>query len=508
MKLTVVVAAERLKRQVPDLEYEEQEGGLPLGRPLLYLEGQDPAEGHFYLLSYPAQEPDWAGSCCFLLCGPAAGLPWKETCLRSAQAEPFALFNALQAVFDELETWEEDLEQIRSRDGSVRELLERSLSIFGNPLAVMGRDFSLKAQAGLEEFPEGEEFFQPGPEQMEYINSLKQDALYNQMQEAEGAVWYPDHIMGFCSWNVNLRRQGAAARRLVLMEGKKKLGAGDGYLLERLAVHVCGLLHREGTARPDSDSLRTIFSRILSDRTADYVEISRKLTALGWAEEDLYLCLVFQTTYLDEKNLTANAICSYIEEWYPHTCSFPFQKDIVNFFNLSLAGTDEETLGGRLKYFIRESFLKAGYSRVMQGHSNLRRQYVQAAIALDVGARRKPYLWIHRFNSVAFPYILEQSSKRLPGYMLCHEGLLKLRKMDKGQHTEYYRTLRVYLEEHLSATQAARRLFIHRSTFLYRLERIKETIESDLTDPEELLYLNFSFWLMEQEDAKNPRPEP
>ena len=89
----------------------------------------------------------------------------------------------------------------------------------------------------------------------------------------------------------------------------------------------------------------------------------------------------------------------------------------------------------------------------MQGHSNLRRQYVQATIALDVGSRRKPYLWIHWFNSVAFSYILEQSARRLPGYMLCHEGLLKLRKQDENQHTEYYKTLRIYLEENSNATQ-------------------------------------------------------
>lgn len=59
------------------------------------------------------------------------------------------------------------------------------------------------------------------------------------------------------------------------------------------------------------------------------------------------------------------------------------------------------------------------------------------------------------------------------------------------QHTEYYRTLRVYLEENLNATQTARELYIHRSTLLYRLERIREILDSDLTDPDELLYLNF-----------------
>lgn len=507
MKLTAVTAAERLKTWFPSLEYELRKGGPRLGRPLLYVEGQDILPEHFYLTDRPVKEPEHAGSCCFLFCGEASELSWKSDWIRVQQGELAAVFNALQTVFDELETWEEDLEQILERDGSVRELLERSHPVFQNPLAVVARDFSLTAQAGLDQFPAGAEFFRPGPEQMEYINALKEDELYNQMLETEGAFWYPGHIMGFGSWNVNLRRQGSSTHRLVLMEQERKLGEGDACILERLACFAGRLLYRKGTALPDSDSLRAVFKRILSDRTADYVENSHKISALGWGEQDSYLCLVFQTTYLDEKNLTANATCSYMEEWYSPACSFTFQKDIVTFFNLTLAGGDIEELSGRLKYFIRESFLKAGYSRVMQGHSNLRRQYVQATIALDVGSRRKPYLWIHWFNSVAFSYILEQSARRLPGYMLCHEGLLKLRKQDENQHTEYYKTLRIYLEENSNATQAARRLFIHRSTFLYRLERIKEILESELSDPEELLYLNFSYRLMEQEEAKDPRSE-
>ena len=60
-----------------------------------------------------------------------------------------------------------------------------------------------------------------------------------------------------------------------------------------------------------------------------------------------------------------------------------------------------------------------------------------------------------------------------------------------------------YLEENLNATQTARELYIHRSTLLYRLERIREILDSDLTDPDELLYLNFSFRLLEQEEQKD-----
>ena len=51
-----------------------------------------------------------------------------------------------------------------------------------------------------------------------------------------------------------------------------------------------------------------------------------------------------------------------------------------------------------------------------------------------------------------------------------------------------------------SATKTAAALYIHRSTLLYRIEKIEAALKSDLTDPDELLYLMLSFYLMDQEE--------
>ena len=84
--------------------------------------------------------------------------------------------------------------------------------------------------------------------------------------------------------------------------------------------------------------------------------------------------------------------------------------------------------------------------------------------------------------------------------MICYEKLLDLQKSDSTQNTEYMKTLRVYLDHNLNTVQSAKALFIHRSTFLYRLERIKAILETDLEDPEELFYLNLSFRLLDMDN--------
>lgn len=412
------------------------------------------------------------------------------------------LLNDLQEIFDACDAWEERVHSLMVANAGVGPILEVTSEFLKNPLLVMGTDFTLTAEAGREYLPEKARLFAEDGLNMEYMNALLQDETYRRMADSTQIVLFPDYISGCRSLNRNLFADGLAAHRLVLTECRSPLTEGEICILENLSEKLEFLLaHASEEANPDYD-MEQLFLRILSDRTADYVQVSRKLAEGGWRENHRYMCLILQITYVNQQSLSTKAICRYIKKKFEASVSLLYQDEIVVFFDLTLLRMEQEEAASRLVYFIRDSYLKAGYSRTMEGHMNLRRQYVQARTALDVGSRTKPYLWIHYFDQVALTYILEQSVRRLPGSMLCHEGLLRLREQDALNHTEYMRTLRTYLKQHQSATQAARELFIHRSTFLYRMEKIREILQSDLEDPEELFYLELSFRLLAQEEEK------
>ncbi len=505
MELSVALLAELLREQFPVTSCHIESGCPLLGRPLLYAPGVAVEPGQLYL-TVQADPALCRGDICAIYLGGAEPETWSG-CGLCLEADLAAAFNAVQGIFDGFDQWEERLEQILMRHGTIQDLLNAAHPLLHNPLMVIGMDFTLIAQVGEEDLPAEQRIFEPDADSMDLFNALEQDATYQQMQRSREPFLYPAHIMGWRSWNVNITSRGYSTHRLILAEANRPLRESDGWLLSRLAPYVGYLLEWEQDASQSDNSLHGLFRRILSDRTADYIEMSRQLSRLDWKEEDTYFCLVFKITYLDKKKLAANVICSHIEKTYHFSCSFLYQEDIVTFFNASKEKKDLDEIAGEMKYFIRESFLKAGYSRAMPGHGNLRRQYVQACIALDVGSRTKPYLWIHHFNSIVFPYLLEQSTRRLPGYMVSHEGLLALQRHDAAQRTEYMKTLRVYLDQNLNAMQTAKELFIHRSTFLYRLEKIKEILDSRLDDPDELVYLSLSFRLLDNEQKKQDTPQ-
>lgn len=430
------------------------------------------------------------------LAGVAAGTPWL--CIDTGEAVSDVV-NGIQEIFDICDDWDGRISALMLENAGIGRIVEEGAAFLGNPLMVMGMDFSLVAETGSDKLPARARLFTADGVNMDYMNALLQDEGFQKLAASRETQLFPPYISGCRSWNRNLYVEGQPTYRLVLTECTRPITPGDVCLLEAMTGRLEYLLAHERLT-PMADDMEQIFLRILTDRTADYIQVSRRLGALGWSAGHDYLCLILQITYLNQKQLSTKAICRYIKRQLPHSISIVYQEEVVTFFDLTKLGMDEEAVAAKLVYFIRDSYLKAGYSRTMRGHMNLRRQYVQARTALDVGARRRPYLWIHHFSQVALTYMMEQATRRLPGSMLCHEGLLRLREADERNHTEYLETLKTYLDQHLNATQTAKLLFIHRSTFLYRLDRIKELLQSDLENPDEIFYLELSIRLLEQEE--------
>jgi len=98
------------------------------------------------------------------------------------------------------------------------------------------------------------------------------------------------------------------------------------------------------------------------------------------------------------------------------------------------------------------------------------------------------------FDDIKLPYAL--SVLRLDSVAdVRHSALAQLAAYDAAHGTELLETLRCYVENRGSYVRTYERLFIHRSTLQYRLERIAELCGIDFSDPDAWLHLQLSFAL-------------
>lgn len=498
MKLSPAFLADQLQTIFPVLAQENLSFSGSLELPVLF----DPEKTVFSNrvclcteenLSVLSSLPE-PGSALFLLCTDVLPKELPFPVQLAVKGSLSAIFSFLQELFRKYDSWQNDLMQARLDGKSIQHLLNLSLPIFSHPLMVVGMDFSIIAAAAKDPSFFPEKVFGSLDETRPLLLALTESSEYASVRDKNGWFRFPEHVTGLGSLCVNIRLHNQSAYRLLLLDTTKDLTDSEGFLLEFLAQMIChALLHNVMTKTSPTQSLHTVLLRALDDRTADYIAVSQALDTLGWYSRHTYCCLYLQLSDMDQKNLTSSSICAYLENILTGCAAFPHGGGIVAFFNLTLSSFSLEALMDRMIHFVEDSSLNAGFSRCMNGHMNLRRQYIQAKIALQFGTRKYPEKRMHPFNDIAFDYILEQATKKLPGYMLCHERLLFLQEHDDSSGSDYMRTLRCYLDNHCNVVQTARELFIHRSTLLYRLEKIREILNSDLTSPDEILYLMLSF---------------
>jgi sugar diacid utilization regulator len=135
--------------------------------------------------------------------------------------------------------------------------------------------------------------------------------------------------------------------------------------------------------------------------------------------------------------------------------------------------------------------LALGRSRVASDPADLYRAAAEALLAVNV-AQAQGVLALNFEETGAYRLLLSSMTDNPAELRSFHEETVApLLAYDEQYETELVRTLETFLEENGNVAQTAQRLFTHRHTIRYRLERVKELTKLDVssTDGRERLGL-------------------
>ncbi|MCI8597087.1 MAG: hypothetical protein HFJ10_01395 [Lachnospiraceae bacterium] len=414
--------------------------------------------------------------------------------------DPFQLFNAIQRLFDYYEQWDEKLHELATQEGSIQEMLDESFHIFHNPIIVNLADyFVISYSSIIDTRTELSSLVDPDAI-FEYSREYRDTKLHQKLMKKKGAYFFPDYLTGARSLCVNIFERDRFTYRVTMVESLSRFETYDGVLLEHLSKYIKTALSKQMVLQTDMGyRLDRILSDILSNPEQDLKLLEQGFSEFGWLPSHHYFCITLKVAALDLENMTVRFICSHIENILGNASAFQHKNNITIFVNLTRFGGEIEDVMEKIVYFLRDSFLKAGLSNEFVGFEHIRYYYRQAVAALEVGNRRSPLRWIHRFDDIALDYLLEQSKGELSCEIVCSRKIMDLKRFDERHNTDYYHTLKLYVRNHLNAVQTAKLLYIHRSTFLYRMEKIKEITRLDLDDFDTLLYVMMTFRMLDQE---------
>ncbi|KJS21328.1 MAG: hypothetical protein VR72_11320 [Clostridiaceae bacterium BRH_c20a] len=121
--------------------------------------------------------------------------------------------------------------------------------------------------------------------------------------------------------------------------------------------------------------------------------------------------------------------------------------------------------------------------------------YANAVEAIKLGAKMQQKKDCLLYFEDFFVEHLLNSLDKAKLKEIYHESIEKLMLFDKDNKMDLVKTLETYFHCNFNYSEAAKEMFIHRNTFTYRLDKIKEILNMDLNDYNTLLKLQLALKL-------------
>lgn len=474
-------------------------------RPEFYIDGSIRfLSNHMYIASAdnlpadPALEPN----CCILSIGSPPEAYYTDhvsLLIIDNTVDICYAFNLIQSVYNLFDEWEQALQRCVLEAENLQAILNVSQHLFLNPIVISDENFHILGVIGDHGFNVRNKL---GDAPEWSVNALKRDPLFQKFIDSTGLYLYQNDLLSYAVLCSTLRIQGNYVGAIMISEVHGSNSPGTWTLFQVLAKYVQLSYERYWNAETGT-SFKFFCKQLLDGVQISKLSIEIALERLAWSPVHNY------AIYYIELNKTeypfAGHICKYLEYMFQCAIAFVYNRNIVMIINNSLTGANAPKINSEFSKCVMDELLKVGISNSFSEICQFPNYYLQAVAALELGLRLRPMQLIHHFHDYCLDYMLEHISGDLISTSLCPDGLIAMNTYDKEHGTEYVKTLRVYFQKKFNTTHSAKALYIHRSTFLERLERIKHFLKLDINNPDIQLYLLLCLRLLKENETHNHR---
>ncbi|WP_253806026.1 CdaR family transcriptional regulator [Paenibacillus sp. Cedars] len=124
--------------------------------------------------------------------------------------------------------------------------------------------------------------------------------------------------------------------------------------------------------------------------------------------------------------------------------------------------------------------------------SSLHRSFFEAQKAMRLMQRFKDIRIISHFEDYTVYHFLDFNIKPAEMEEFFHNTIGVIHHHDQTFNTNIISTLEYYFMHNQNVTEAAKAMFIHRNTFIYRVDKIKELLNSNLKNADELFQIQLA----------------
>lgn len=281
-------------------------------------------------------------------------------------------------------------------------------------------------------------------------------------------------------------------------EALKRLTRGMLDTVESISYLVSIELQRNYLLRSNSGIITEQFIiDLLENKITTRNILTQRISTLNWKFFDnIYvLCICPMTDYMTNAQLAKilNSLIGIIK----NSKGIIYKDNLVMILNCDIEHPFDPNSTETVLSFLKKNNLNAGLSLRSTTLIETHKLYSQALRAIKLGMKTLPEKHLYFFCDYLTDAFFDACFQSDDISEYCQPTLIKLINYDLKHQTRFVETLRQFITHQNSQIKTASHLHIHRSTLLYRLQKIEEIMNIQLNNMDTIFHLQLSFKLTE-----------
>ena len=379
-------------------------------------------------------------------------------------------------------------------------IVDTAYEILQNPIVVVDSSYKLLAMyqdiTVEEERKDLEEQRTLGYMLQCNIDAMNHARIYEKVRANEYPFYNKEPHAKYGWMTALIYIHGIEVGQIGVMDSHHDFTDVDFELVDFLCKVISLELQKSDFYRTNQGLMHSYFlSDLLDNQIRDGIAIEQRMTNLGWHLTcNLYVMLLSDSAknFFDGK---AQLITQQLHHLLPDSHWVIYHGQIVFLLSSDSVTMFEEN--EKLYSYLRVNHLTASISSRFDTILNIRKYYLQAVKAYSFGSRFHPAAAIHIYTDYMFYHMGEIVSEQYDLKDFYHAGVVAVRDYDRRHQTNFLETLKLYLTYIDQPGVIAEKLYIHKNTVFYRINKLKEQFSLDLDDGDERFKIYMTLKLME-----------
>lgn len=418
-----------------------------------------------------------------------------------------ALYNRLHTCSLQFTTWQARMQEVVYTNSGIQELLQRAAELLPATLLLLNPGYRYMAAVYNEQVPDhvADEVRDSGYLSFDTIQSTRHQTPIRG-GKGQGFVEFVAAQSRNYVMIRDITYQGQLAARLMSIQTRDQPDPYHSDLAEIITRYISQFLFSSQSIEYNSNAaFGCLVADLIEFRLTEPEELEQRLKQVHLAVRKYYHVMVISfDSGPDIQNIPWNYIISLLERILPFSNITTYRGEILILVRKTHRGIHPHFDQTALEQLLERYDGRAAIGNFSEFLTSLPSVYYQTRSALRLGLALDPDKRIYFYEDYSMYQIVEMAAQMLRQEMgsrnivhLCHPSLISLVMDDKRTGGNLTDILYEYLCNERNAALAAKRLYIHRNTMLYKIRKIEDIIGQSLDEPSLRERLLFSYRVLE-----------